>query len=313
MLDERIYKSGIGIDPNIKLVVDKFINIIINSGCDYDLVGDYPNSQHIVVLNDKADSIAKTESTILYSKIKPICEENKVCVKVDYNRKRGVLFTFTLEVIQDSYWKVLDGNLDFSIFANDADAKKVRNGEMPIQKGGTKYSDEYLSPNFRVVSEMEMELLEPDVNMGVDGGVRTHGDGESKELKTYDKRDNIANLPSEYNPSKQFNSKLDSSLDNLENSFVNGLQGKPINPDDVDDVEPQNVSYDYKTEVIPDDTASQENGLTADMLDKAYKAPPGMVPLGGSASPVQKDLAGVGAPVSNVSLSGFRSMDNNRA
>jgi hypothetical protein len=133
------------INDKLKAVWHQFDDICKDIGCFYDIVSDESDRQgYILKDKDKTDEIVKRMAEIVQNK--------NIHMDVDKNRKNGVLFTFTLEAIQDDgHWQLLSKKPkrhEFSFFASDVDAKKVRAGKTIYQRKWPKKLSEQLDAIF---------------------------------------------------------------------------------------------------------------------------------------------------------------------
>lgn len=124
--------GGLGEDINANLlaIFDQFDRYCRENTCLYNIVCDEPEIQGYVIHDKK-------RAKGVYDYLQPVLRDKKVHLNTDENRSDGVLFTFTLQSIQDGYWKPLPPypkREDFSPFAKPEDAKKVRAGKTIYQK-----------------------------------------------------------------------------------------------------------------------------------------------------------------------------------
>jgi len=133
------------LDPNeaLQLAAERFETACKQHGLFYDLTSDEANEQGFLLKD-------KNGAEDVYRDVLGLIDGLNVHLDVDRNRKDGVLFLFTPEAIQDGYWKKPRKKIDYSIFANDDDAKAVRQGRAigmknhPAMKHRSRRSNEEL-------------------------------------------------------------------------------------------------------------------------------------------------------------------------
>jgi hypothetical protein len=129
------------INGKLKAIWHQFDEICKDIGCFYDIASDESDRQGYVVKDkDKADEVTK--------RLADIVREKNIHMDIDKARKDGVLFTFTLEALQDDgHWQLLSKKPkrhEFSSFVSDVDAKKVRAGKTIYQRKWPKKLSEQL-------------------------------------------------------------------------------------------------------------------------------------------------------------------------
>ncbi len=234
------------IHPSLKGIYKDLDLYCKEKGYFFDLTADEPSLQAVLVKKKNAHDI--------YQHLSDLARRRKVHIIKDENRKDGVLLIFTVDVIQDGYWSKVSKNKkgkEMSIFANDEDAQKVRD-KKTIYQGmvsnvlnslyeirPSRYTSNN-NVNFLALHEMELAHngLEPDVNIGVVGGVRTHGAGESQDVQSYDQRLDATDLPAlpPYMPQSGFIQSLDKGLSTsktVPNEFSKPAQTLPQNVNEV--------------------------------------------------------------------------------
>lgn len=229
------------VNINLKSMFDRFDEACKQRGCFYDITSDESDRQgYLITDKEKAEDI--------YHDILPVTQDKNIHLDIDRNRKDGILFTFTLNTIQDDgHWQVLSKNpkrSEYSAFANEKDAKRVRAGKTMYQGYYNKKKvneDQYKWAPGKVRRKQSMwpqafgrtksfggidgksapaiagssipPKAEYSGNIGVNGGVRTHGSGEGQELKPYNKRLNASDNPKTVQKSDIFGEQLSFNID----------------------------------------------------------------------------------------------------
>jgi hypothetical protein len=160
MLNDDIHDS-------LRKIYERFDVLCKEYSCFYDIVSDESDRQgYLLKDKDKADEIL--------AKIKEVADANNVHIATDKNRKDGVLFTFTLQAIKDGHWKLLSKHPkrhEYSTFASDKDAKRVRAGKTMYQRKWPKKLAEQLDAIF------EGDHI-PTVAIDLDGTLATDNTGD---------------------------------------------------------------------------------------------------------------------------------------
>ena len=120
-----------GIHDGLKAMFDYFDAFCKQKGCFYDISSDEADHQGFLLKDKKF-------ANELFDHMAPLANDHKIHIEMDTNRKDGVMFSFTLESIQDDgHWKALSKKpkrRDFSPFSKPGDADKVRKGQTIYQK-----------------------------------------------------------------------------------------------------------------------------------------------------------------------------------
>ena len=321
---ENIHKS-------LRAIYDHFDDYCKRNGQFYNIVSDEATQQGYVVKD-------KTFANKIQDFITPKTEENKVHLDIDQDRRDGVLFTFTLDSIQDGHWKVLSKHpkrQDFSIFANDRDAKKVRAGKTMYQTKGLKerldrllYIKESIERHAYKGYMVTPNLMKTEFYISKDGHhISSHSSIEEAHKIIDELIGNTFKPMSEAIAGEMQPEKLEPSS-NIGLSSAERTQGDgekrtiEVQRKDLTDIPtkklPANVfrpkystpdAYDQKlqsavssigeTHVIPSDTASKEKQTPTGQMTLQNLRPIGEFGLGDPRQPG-------GAPVSNVRVSNER-------
>lgn len=161
LLNEDIHDS-------LKAVFDEFDNYCRQNSILYNIVQDEPDRQGYVVHD-------RSHTNQLYDYLTPVTKDKNVLCKLNHDRPDGVLFVFTLHAIGEGYWKVLSSKPkrhEFSIFAKDSDAKKVRAGKALGQKFHSKLNEALVSvePSWKNKSPQDMTREELRQYWQAEGG-----------------------------------------------------------------------------------------------------------------------------------------------
>lgn len=237
---------------------------------------------------------------------------DRIMLTTDDKRKDGILLIFTLASIEDGYWKVQDPkakgmrkSINMSIFANDEDAKAVREKRTIYQSKEFKRKIENIIEVD--LNNLRIPTMEPGNNPGVTGGLRTHGGGENQQVRSYNQRQNAYD-----NPTTLKSTNIEGDLPQAECGFL-PLSSDPNQLDNghnfvteplsarIDSLTQQQpmITQEPMTTVVPDDIASKE-AAAGPMQTLASKQK-----MMGSVLPNNPDVGGdprqeTGAPVSNV-------------
>lgn len=139
-LNDQIFE---GLNDDLKTVFHEFDNYCKKHGCFYDITSDEANEQGYVIKDKKFfDDLNEF--------IQPLAQSLNVHLEVDKERRDGILFRFTPMAIADGHWKANPKTRsDYSIFANEKDAKKVRSGQTMYQKKLSERIDRLLEDQYK--------------------------------------------------------------------------------------------------------------------------------------------------------------------